>query len=160
LLWWCILVACADRNAGGAEATEPGRSPASKSASHRHGLVPARFFADPANRRFDVRAVRRRTEPAATVAGHYSQAIVNCGIGCTVFWMVDRRTGAIIAVPPGSSDTEAVYDVRGRRDSDRVEVLYGPNPALGLAGECRARAFRLRGTQFTALGGFSPAPCP
>ena len=156
-LTWCTLVACVGLGVGSAEA-KPNQSPASKS-PHRSRLVPARYFVDPRIPRRSVEAIREVMEPRVTIAGHYSQAIVNCGTGCTVFWIVDRRTGAIVEVPPSSIDTEAVDDVHGRRDSDRVVVIYGPNPALGLTGPCRARSFRLHGTRFTAISGYSPAHC-
>jgi hypothetical protein len=158
LLSWCVLVACAGQEASSAEAY-PGHSPSLKATSHQPRLVPARYFVDPTNRRRSVQAIREVMEPRVTLAGHYSQAIVNCGTGCTIFWIVDRRTGAIIEVPLSSIRTEAVGDVRGRIDSDRVEVVYGPNPALGLTGPCRARSFRLRGIRFTPISRFSPAPC-
>jgi len=156
LLSWCAMVACA----GSTHANVHNLAHASHPRAGRSGLVPARFFADPEQRHHSVAAVREVTEPQATIAGHYSQAIVNCGTGCTVSWIVDRHTGAIIKVPLSSIGTEVVDDVRGRLDSDHVEVIYGPNPAHGLTGPCRARSFRLRGTRFTAISGFSPARCP
>jgi hypothetical protein len=158
LLAWCALVANIGISAGSAEAKHH-QMLASKSVSHRSRLVPARYFADPAQRRHSVAAVREVTEPQATIAGHYSLATVNCGTGCTVSWIVDRRTGAIIRVPL-SSIAMAVVDVRGRRDSDRVDVIYGPTPSLGRAGPCRARGFRLHGSRFTPIGRYSPARCP
>jgi hypothetical protein len=97
-------------------------------------------------------------DPAITLAGHYSQAIVGCGTECWRSWVVDRRTGAIIDVPLSDGEAELIADVRGRRDSDVVEVIYVPRDEA--TGGCRARNFRLRGTRFTALGGYFPAHCP
>src|SRR4051812_24908111 len=153
------LLTCTGLAAGSAE-TNPNRSPASKSTSHRSGLVPARFFVDPANSPLGVQVVREHTERRVTLAGHYSQSIVGCGTGCVSFWIVDRRTGAIIDLPPGARDAEFVYDVRGRRDSDIIRVIFGTNPANDPTGVCRARSFRLRNTRFIAVGEFSPARCP
>jgi hypothetical protein len=158
VLTCCTLVAGSGLEAGSADAVR-NQSAASKS-THRSGLVPARYFVDPRYPHRSVEAVREVTEPRITIAWHYSQAIVNCGTGCTVSWIVDRRTGAIIKVPLSSIDTEVVEDVRGRRDSERVEVIYGPDPNLDSTGPCRARSFRLHGTRFTPIGGFSPARCP
>ena len=95
---------------------------------------------------------------SVTLAGHYSQSVVGCGTECWRSWVVDRRTGAIIDVPYSDNEAELIDDVRGRRDSDVVEVIYGPSG--GTASECRARSFRLRGTRFRALGGYSPVRCP
>jgi hypothetical protein len=156
LLSWCALVAYASTS----YSNEHNPSPTSHSGTDRSRLVPARFFADPANRNLDVRAVREHTERSVTIAGHYSQSIVGCGTGCVSFWIVDRRTGAIIDLPSGARDAEFVYDVRGRRDSDIIRVIFGTNPANDPTGVCRARSFRLRGTRFIAAGGISPARCP
>jgi len=93
-----------------------------------------------------------------TLAGHYSQSVVGCGTECWSNWVVDRRTGAIIGVPDSDSDAELIDDVQGRRDSDVVEMIYAPRGDA--TGPCRARNFRLRGTRFTALGGYFPVPCP
>jgi len=159
LLSWCALVACAGIAAGSAE-TKPDQTPAPKIRSHRSRLVPARYFADPANRQAGVRAVREHTERRATIAGRYSQSIISCGIGCESFWIVDRRTGAIMDLPPGSRDAEFVYEVRGRADSNVIQVVYGSSPTHESTAVCRARSFRLTGTRFAALSGFSPARCP
>jgi hypothetical protein len=160
LLLSCALVVCTGLAAGSAEAdTAP--SPASKSASHQPRLVPARYFVNAANRRNSVQTVRAHTDRGVTLAGHYSQSIVGCGTGCISFWIVDRRTGATMDLPPGSRDAEFVYDVRGRRDSDIIQVIFGSSPTHDeLSSHCAARSYRLRGTRFTALGGFSRAPCP
>jgi hypothetical protein len=159
LLSWCALVACAGQEAGSANAN-PVQSRASKSTPHRSRLVPARYFADPANRQAGVQAVREHTEREVTLAGHYSQSIVSCGIGCLSFWIVDRRTGAIMDLPPGPADAEFVYEVRGRRESDIIHVIFGSSPTHDAPAHCWARSYRLRGTRFTALGGFSRARCP
>ena len=158
-LSWCILVGCAGLAAGSAEA-KPEWSPVSKATAHRSRLVPARYFVDPANRQSGVQAVRQHTEPGVTLAGHYSRSIIACGTGCVSYWIVDRRTGAIMDLPRGARDAEYVYDVRGRRDSEVVRVIYGSNPTYDTDALCKARSFRLRGTRFTPIGGFSRARCP
>jgi len=160
LLSWCVLAAYAGQGLGLANA-DPNQSPASKHTSHRSRLVPARYFVDPSDNQAGVQAVRVHTEPRVTLAGHYSQAIIACGTGCISFWIVDRRTGAIIDLPPGSRDAEYVYEVRGHRDNDIIQVIFGSSPVHDqMSAHCVARSYRLRGTRFTALGGFSRAPCP
>ena len=156
---WRALAICAALAAASAEA-KPDPSPASKATSHRPRLVPARFFADPANRQAGVRAVREHTERRATIAGRYSQSIISCGLGCLSFWIVDRRTGAIMDLPSGPRGAEYVYEVRGRADSDLIQVIYGSSPSHERDAVCRARSFRLHGTRITAISGFSPARCP
>ena len=156
LLSWCALVAYASTS----YSNEHNPSPASHSGADRSRLAPARFFVDPANRHLDVRAVREHTERRVTLAGHYSRSIVSCGTGCMSLWIVDRRTGAIIDLPAGTRDADFPYNVRGRMDSDIVQVIFGTNPVYDPTGVCRARSFRLRGTRFIAVGGFSPARCP
>jgi hypothetical protein len=157
LLSWCALIACAAQGVGSAEAH---LSLASKATSQRPRLVPARYFVDPTNDARGVRIVRAHTDPGVTLAGHYSQSVVACGIGCISFWIVDRRTGAILDLPPGPRDAEYVYEVRGSRDSDIIQVIFGSSPTHEDTAHCTARSFRLRGTRFAALSGFSRAPCP
>jgi hypothetical protein len=156
LLSWCALVLCAGQEADRAEAN-PNESPVAKATSHRSRLVPARYFVDPANRHVDIQSIREHTDRTVTISGHYSQSAVGCGTGCMSFWIVDRRTGAIIEAPPSSREIEIVDDVRGRMDSDIVEIIYGRRDGVG---NCRARNYRLRGTRFTVLGGYFPTPCP
>lgn len=155
-LMWCALVAFGGL-AVGVVAANPNQSLVSKS-SHPSRLVPARYFVDPANRGVDIRSIREHMDRTVTIAGHYSQSVVGCGTECWASWVVDRRTGAIIDVPASSSDVELVYDVRGRRDTNMVEVIYGPRGEATRG--CRARTYRLRGTRFTAIGGYSPVRCP
>src|SRR3954466_11676413 len=107
LLSCCALVA----SASSAYSNEHNPFPVSRSETGSSRLVSARFFADPANRNLDVRAVREHMERRATLAGHYSQSVVGCGAGCVSFWIVDRRAGAIIDLPLGARDAEFVYDV-------------------------------------------------
>jgi len=95
---------------------------------------------------------------SVTLAGHYSRSVVPCGTECWSATVVDRRTGAIIDVPESNNQTELIVDVRGRRDSDVVEVIYGRT--VERTATCRARSFRLRGTRFTAIGRYSSARCP
>lgn len=159
LLPWCAWVVCAGLAAGSAEGA-PHQTPVSKATSHRSRLVPARFFADPANRQFDIQGVRENMERSVTLAGHYSQSVVSCGIGCISFWIVDRRTGAVLDLPRGARDAQYVEDVRGRRESDIIRVIFGSSPTHDRPARCRSRSYRLRDTRFTAIGGFSPVPCP
>src|SRR6185437_10706561 len=97
LLSWCVLVACA----GPAYASEHNPSAIPHPRAGRSRLVPARYFADRANRQAGVLAVREHTEGGVTLAGHYSRSIIACGTGCISYWIVDRRTGAIMELPPG-----------------------------------------------------------
>jgi hypothetical protein len=157
LLSWCALVAGAGQEAGSVNAN-PNQYPASKSTPHRSGLVPARYFVNPANNPLAIQAVREHMDRSVTLAGHYSQSVVGCGTECWRSWVVDRRTGAIIDVPYSDSEGELIADVRGRRESDLVEVIYVPGGEA--TGACRARNYRLRGTRFAALGGYFPARCP
>lgn len=156
---WCALVVCVAFAVGPAGA-KPDLALASKVTSHRSRLVPARYFAHPADRGAGVQAVRENMEPGVTLAGHYSQSVIACGTGCISYWIVDRRTGAIMDLPPGARDAEYVYDVQGRRNSEVVRVIYGSSPTHDLDAVCKARSFRLRGTRFTPIGGFSRARCP
>ena len=157
LLSWCALVASTGVVAGSAEAT-PNRASTSRTTSQRPRLVPARYFVDSANRHVGVHTVGAHMDRGVTLAGHYSQSVVGCGTECWSNWVVDRRTGAIIDVPYSGNEAELIEDVQGRRDSDVVEVIYAPRGQA--TGPCRARNFRLRGTGFTALGGYFPVPCP
>jgi hypothetical protein len=160
LLSWGALIACAGLGAGSGEANLS-QSPSAKSSSHRSWrLIPARYFVDSANDPRGVHTVGAHMDRDVTLAGHYSQSVVGCGTGCISFWIVDRRTGAILGLPPGSREAEFVYEVRGRRDSDIIQVIFGSSPTHEETAHCRARSFRLRGTRFTAMGDFSRARCP
>ena len=154
---WCAILAYAGQLSGSA-AANPNWSQASNPTPHRSGLAPPRYFVDPVNRHVGVGVVRAHMEPNITIAGHYSQSVIGCGTACWSSWLVDRRTGAIIALPSSDSDTELIDNVRGSVNSDVVEVIYGAT--AGATDRCRARSFRLIGTRFTPLGGYSPIRCP
>ena len=120
-------------------------------------LVPATYFVDAANSGRDIEVIRRNTDPEADMAGRYSKAIVSCGTGCTSFWIIDRRTGAILEVPESSNAGDSVDDIRGRKDSDVVRVIYSSSDNSGAT--CRAQDFRLTGTVFVKLGELAPLAC-
>ena len=157
LLCWCAVVPCEGHEAGSAK-TSPNQSLASGSAAQRPRLAPPRYFVDGTHDPFAAQAVRAHMDRSVTLAGHYSRSVVPCGTECWSTMVVDRRTGAIIDVPDSNNEAELVVDVRGRRNSDVVEVIYGR--AVERIATCRARSFRLRGTRFTPIGGYSSARCP
>ena len=169
LLTTAILAACGEQPAqvpaspaaapiagSGARVSSPDRAPDSAARATR--LAAAKYFVNPANKGNDIEVIRRNTDPEAHIAGRYSTAIVSCGTGCTAFWIVDRRTGAIIDVPESLDEADTVLDIQGRADSDVVRVFYD-RPEGSEAG-CRARDFRLSESSLVRLGELSPVPCP
>lgn len=127
-------------------------------AARAHRLVPATYFVNPANSGKDIDVIRRNTDPEADIAGRYSKAMVSCGTGCTAFWIIDRRTGAILQVPESSNAGDSVDDIQGRKDSDLVRVIYSSSDNSGAT--CRAQDFRLTGTVFVKMGELAPLACP
>jgi hypothetical protein len=113
---------------------------------------------DPANRGRDVEVIRRNTDPEADIAGRYSQAVVSCGTGCVAFWIIDRRTGAILDVPASSNADDSILAVQARKDSELVRVIYESSADSGTT--CRAQDFRLSGALFVNTGELSPVACP
>lgn len=131
-----------------AEHSQTGPNPELKSAT---------YFADPTNRERDIDIIRENTDAEVTINGHYSQAAVPCGTGCISYWIIDRRTGAIMDLPSGLTDTDVIYDVKGQIGSDIVEVTYGP---VGLSSDaCSVQKFKLTGTTFKGIGEVAPATC-
>lgn len=128
-----------------------------KPAARSPRLVPATYFVDAANNGRDIEVIRRNTDPEADIAGRYSKAMVSCGTGCTAFWIIDRRTGAILQVPESSNAGDSVDDIQGRKDSDLVRVIYSSSDNSGAT--CRAQDFRLTGTVFVKLGELAPLAC-
>jgi hypothetical protein len=140
----------------GTQASSRDGAPASGAQAPR--LVPAKYFVNPANNGRDIEVIRRNTDPVADIAGGYSRAVVSCGTGCTAFWIIDRRTGAIIDAPESSNAADTVLDIQGRTDSNVVRILYDSPDGSGAI--CRARDFRLSETTLVPLGELSPVACP
>ena len=121
------------------------------------GARDASFFADGRDNRLLLRAIRDATEAAVTFNGHFSPAFVAGGPGRGGDWFVDRQTGAVIAVPAGSTEIEFVRDIQSRPDSDVIRVKYwrtnsgSPN--------CSVQSFQLRGTAFVAVDQRARVPC-
>lgn len=125
-------------------------------------LLQATYFVNPAYSDRPVDFVRENMEPTVNIGDHYSLAVVGCGTPCVSFWIVDRNDGAILDMPAGLMKyhavyNDAVYDVKGRKGSDIVEIAYGN---WDLESEtCTIRKFRLSGHNFVEIGR-KTSPCP
>lgn len=103
-------------------------------------------------------AIRKGTDRAITFNGHFSLAYVSCGIACGSYWIVDRRTGGVALVPELWAANEMTWDVKAKRTSDIITVIYGPRDSVDA--KCVAQRFRWIGKRFAAIGKRTPATCP
>ena len=122
------------------------------------GMLPPRYFVNAADKDLAIELIAEKTEPAITIDGHYSRAIVPCGTECTAFWIIDRDTGAVIDVPEMANGQEVPYDLKGNKNSDIVEVTYGSR--FGSSDNCVVRTYRLAGVTMTPLTRAVPTSCP
>lgn len=120
-------------------------------------LHPARFFYEPENSRL-LTAVRKGMENGITFNGHFSQSYVSCGLACGTYFFVDRWTGGVVVAPEGSPPSEMTWDIAAKRNSDVIEVTFGPMDGVGP--RCTKQHFRLSGHKFVAIDRRSQIPCP
>jgi len=120
-------------------------------------LQVARFFYEPENRRM-LRAVREGMEKGITFNGHFSQSYVSCGLACGTYFFVGRWTGAVVTAPEGNPPSEMTWEVAANRNSDVIEVTFGPMDGVGPG--CTEQHFRLSGHKFIAIDRRSVIRCP
>jgi hypothetical protein len=151
------------------ETREAGHKAGRRGIGARHvpgtGLRPRRELAGP--RRFVgeshhpelLESIRAGMTAEIDFAGHYSTAVISCGTACVTYFFVDRNSGDVIAYDDDAeTSARMIWDIRTRRDSDILTVLYGDRDDTGAP--CSSRAFRWTGSGFERLGDFRPAPCP
>lgn len=120
-------------------------------------LQSARFFYEPESASL-LRAVRKNMEKDITFNGHFSESYVSCGLGCGMYFFVDRRTGGVVTAPEGNPPTVTTWEVAAKPDSDVIRVTFGPMDGVGA--KCFAQHFRLSGHKFVALDKRSAIRCP
>lgn len=142
--------------AGLAKANE---SPTPRASDHKE----AQFFVVDNSR--DPEALRyvRQNTGKEIIAGHYSSASVPCGTGCVSEYLVDRKTGGVIALPATDDmddGAEMFWTVEGA-DDDSITITYGPSTGIEGDRPCRQATYRVRGTEITQITELRPlASCP